>query len=116
MVSQRTTAMARSARRYDLYLPLTDNAGHAFPDLLFDSVERRLVAQFGGLTTQQREFPLRGIWQGSRQVYFDQVVVMTVLDFRKLGSARFISTLKQQLLQQFDQLEILITEQPMKVH
>jgi mRNA-degrading endonuclease YafQ of YafQ-DinJ toxin-antitoxin module len=108
--------MARSARRYDLYLPLSDNEGRPFAAELFDGVERRLVAQFGGLTTQQRDFPLRGIWQGERQVYLDLVIVMTVLDFRRQGSARFIAKLKQDLLRAFEQLEILITEQPLRVH
>jgi hypothetical protein len=108
--------MARSARRYDVYLPLTDNAGRHFPDALFDTVEGRLVERFGGLTTQQREFPLRGIWQGTGRLYLDQVVVMTVLDFRRHGSGRFIAQLKQTLLQQLEQEEILITEQALRVH
>jgi hypothetical protein len=51
--------MARSARRYDLFLLLTDNDGRPFADELFDAVERRLLARFGGLTSQQRDFPLR---------------------------------------------------------
>jgi hypothetical protein len=99
-----------------LFLPLTDNSGRPFPDALFDRVERGLVAHFGGLTTQQREFPLRGIWQGASRLYLDQVIVMTVLDFRRQGSSRFIAGLKQELLEEFDQLEILITEQSLKVH
>jgi hypothetical protein len=108
--------MARSARRYDLYLPLTDNHGHPFADTLFDAVERRLLARFGGLTAQQRDFPLRGIWQGGRRLYLDQVIIMTVLDFQPRGNSRFIGQLKQALLREFDQLEILITEQPLRVH
>lgn len=108
--------MARSARRYDLYLPLADNEGRPFAEELFDSVERRLMAQLGGLTTQQREFPLQGIWQGGSRVYLDLVIVMTVLDFRREGSGRFIAQLKKDLLRAFEQLEILITEQPLRVH
>src|SRR5437660_4531267 len=108
--------MPKSARRYDLYLPLTDNAGKHFDDELFDTVERRLLARFGGLTSQQRVFPLRGIWQGGARLYLDQVIVMTVLDFRRQGSTRFIAQLKQALLREFEQLEILITEQPLRVH
>jgi hypothetical protein len=108
--------MPRDARRYDLYLPLTDNAGRAFAAEMFDSVERRLVARFKGLTTQQRQFPLRGIWQGETRVYRDQVVILTVLDFRRRGSSRFITQLKQALLREFEQLEILITEQPLRVY
>jgi hypothetical protein len=108
--------MARSARRYDLYLPLTDNDGRLFPDGLFDAVERRLLARFGGLTSQQRDFPLRGIWQGDTRLYFDQVIVMTVLDFRRQGSTGFITRLKKDLLQEFEQLEILLTEQTLRVY
>jgi hypothetical protein len=107
---------ARSARRYDLYLPLTDNDGRPFAAEQFDAVERRLVARFGGLTSLQRQSPLRGIWQGETRLYFDQVIIMTVLDFRRQGSTRFIAQLKQALLREFEQLEILITEQPLRVH
>jgi hypothetical protein len=54
--------MARSARRYDFYLPLTYNDGSPIPDEKYDALERRLVAHFGGLTAQQRDFPFKGIW------------------------------------------------------
>jgi hypothetical protein len=108
--------MARSVRRYDLYLPLTDNESRPFADELFEALERRLLTQFGGLTSQQRDFPLRGVWQGESRLYLDQVIVMTVLDFRRQGSTRFIAQLKQALLSDFEQLEILITEQPLRVH
>jgi hypothetical protein len=108
--------MPRTARRYDLYLPLTDNDGRPIPGEVFDSLERRLLARFGGLTSQQREFPLRGIWQGDARLYLDLVIIITVLDFRRQGSTRFIAQLKQALLREFEQLEILITEQPLRVH
>jgi len=108
--------MARSARRYDLFLPLTDNKGRPFAVEIFDTIERRLLTRFGGMTSQQHDFPLRGIWQGESLLYFDQVIVMTVLDFRRQGSTRFITQLKQALLGELEQLEILITEQPLRVH
>ena len=78
--------------------------------------QHRLLARFGGLTAQQREFPLQGIWQGGARLYLDQVIIMTALDFRRQGSARFIAQLKQALLREFDQLQILITEQSLRVH
>ena len=107
--------MARSARRYDLYLPLAFNDGRLIPIEQFEGVERRLLDRFGGVTSL-RDFPMRGIWQGETQLYLDQVIVMTVLDFRPAGSSRFIATLKRDLLRQLDQLEILITESAMRVH
>jgi hypothetical protein len=41
---------------------------------------------------------------------------MTVLDFRRHGSTRFIAQLKQALLREFEQEEILITEQTLRVY
>jgi hypothetical protein len=108
--------MPKSARRYDFYLPVTDNQGRQIREEIFDALERRLVARFGGMTSHQRTFPLRGVWQGESRLYLDLVIIMTVLDFRRQGSPRFIATLKQDLLRQFDQLEILITEQSLRVH
>jgi hypothetical protein len=116
METRRTGAMAKSARRYDIYLPLTDNDDRLFPDTLLDRVERRLLEHFGGLTVQQRTFPFRGIWQEAARVYHDDVIVMTALDFRPRGSTRFIAVLKRELLEEFQQLEILITEQSLRVH
>lgn len=108
--------MARSARRYDLFLPLTYNDGSSIEDEKFDAVEQRLLARFKGLTSQQHDFPLRGIWQGETQMYFDQVILMTVLDFGRRGSARFIAQFKKDLLEEFEQLEILITESMLRVY
>jgi hypothetical protein len=108
--------MVRSARRYDIYLPLTDNDGALFPDSHYSVVENRLLAQFSGYTTQQRKFPFRGRWQEGSKVYNDQVVVLTAIDFRRSGSTRFIARLKMDLLRQFEQLEILITETALRVH
>jgi hypothetical protein len=115
-VERLTETMPRSARRYDLYLPLADNNGRPFPDEKFKELQGGLLARFGGLTTQQRQFPLQGIWQGATRLYLDLVVIMTVLDFRRAGSARFIAQLKQDLLAEFEQEAILITEQSLRVH
>ena len=53
----RPNPMARSARRYDLYLPLTDNAGRILPDDLFDELERRLLVRFGASLPTNDSFP-----------------------------------------------------------
>ena len=108
--------MAKAARRYDIYVPLTYNDGRPIPEGQLDEVEQRLLTQFGGVTSQHRDFPLRGIWQGETQLYFDQIILMTVLDFRRRGSTRFIAELKTYLLHLFRQLQILITEPSLRVH
>jgi hypothetical protein len=104
------------ARRYDLYLPLTLNDGQPIPPATFLALQRRLLARFGGLTAQQRDFPLQGIWVSGTRLFFDQIIILTALDFRPRGSARFIADLKQALLREFDQLELLITEQSLRIH
>ena len=108
--------MARPARRYDIYLPLTYNDGRPIPHTHFREVERRLTRRFGGVTCHRREFPMRGIWEGTGEEFLDDVVMLIALDFRPNGSERFIATLKSDLLRQFDQLEILITETKLRVH
>jgi hypothetical protein len=74
------------------------------------------LQRFGGVTSQQRDFPMRGIWQGETQLYLDQVIVMTMLDFWRQGSTRFIAQLKRDLLRELRQLEILITDSTLRVH
>ncbi len=59
---------------------------------------------------------MRGVWQGESETYVDRVIVMTALDFRPRGSSRFIADLKRNLLRDFEQLEILITELSLRVH
>jgi hypothetical protein len=108
--------MVRSARRYDFYLPLTDNEGRAIAKDKFAAVEKRLLARFGGLTAQKRDFPLKGVWQGEARLFIDEVILMTVLDFHRSGSSRFIRQFKQSLLRDFEQIEILITESALRVH
>jgi len=108
--------MPRRARRYDIYLPLTNNEGQSIPKRNFVAVEQRLVQRFGGITAQRREFPLRGIWQGKTRLYVDEVIIMTALDFRRQASDRFISHLKRSVLHDFDQIEILITESSLRVY
>lgn len=108
--------MAKSALRYDIYLPLAYNDGRQIADELFDAVEHQLLGRFGGVTSLQRKFPLRGIWQGKSRLYLDQVIIITVLDFRPHGSDRFIARLKRSLLHDFEQVEILITESPLRVY
>jgi len=108
--------MAKDARRYEFYLPLTFNDGHPIPEQQFQQVENRLIDRFRGVTSQQRDFPLRGLWFGGERLYLDQVIIMTVVDFRPHGSTKFIGQLKAKLLREFEQLALLITESPLRVH
>jgi hypothetical protein len=59
-------------------------------------------------------FRLRTVRLGERSMI--RKARISARDFRRLGSPRFVAKLKTSLLQEFDQLEILITESPLRVH
>src|SRR5437867_1493916 len=101
MANYPTANMPKAAYRYDFYLPLKFNDGRPIPDERFSALERDLLGRFGGVTALQRDFPLRGAWQCESQLYLDEVVVLTALDFRKRGSAEFIARVKRELLRAF---------------
>lgn len=110
--------MPRPIRAIEIYLPLDYNDGRPIPESKFLSLQRQLLARFGGVTSTQRQFPLQGVWQSGEEVYQDRVVVFSVMDFRsetELELLRYLQRLKERLKKKFDQLEVLITVQEMTV-
>jgi len=104
--------MARPIRSVEIYLPLDYNDGRPIPESKYLSLQDELVDRFGGVTSNQRQFPLQGVWQSGTGTYHDRVVVFSVMNFRdeaQLESLRFLERLKARLKKKFDQLEILIT-------
>jgi len=72
------------------------------------------LLRFGGVTSTQRQFPLRGLWQSGSRAFQDRVVIFSVMDFRtltELERIRYLERLKARLKRKFDQLEVLITMQ-----
>jgi hypothetical protein len=68
--------------------------------------------RFGGVTSIQRQFHLRGVWQSGDDTYRDRVVVFSVMNFREetpRENLRYLERLKGRLKRKFEQLEILIT-------
>ena len=74
--------MARPIRGIYIYLPLTYNDGGPIPDSKFNSLEDELLERFGGVTVVQRQFPLQGVWHSGSEIYYDEVVVFSAMDFR----------------------------------
>jgi hypothetical protein len=104
--------MARPIRSIEIYLPLDYNDGQPLPESKYISLLDELLDRFGGATTIQRQFPLQGVWQSGAEIYHDQVVVFTAMDFgegTQIESLRYLAKLKSRLKKKFDQLEILIT-------
>jgi hypothetical protein len=62
-----------------LFLPLRDNAGAAFPASLFHRVRAELTDAFGGVTAYQRA-PATGLWEdGADEVQRDDLVLFEVM-------------------------------------
>ena len=104
--------MARRIRRIEIYLPLEFNDGRSIPSSNYVTLQRDLLKRYGGVTSNQREFPLKGIWQTGKEVYQDRVMMFVVMDFRADSEAvclAYLKGLKNRLMTKFDQLEILIT-------
>jgi hypothetical protein len=104
--------MARRIRSIEIYLPLDYNDGRPIQEAKYISLQHELLNRFGGVTSVQRQFPLQGVWQTPTEVYYDRVVVFSVMDFRDaapLVCLRYLEKLKGRLKKKFDQLEILIT-------
>jgi hypothetical protein len=63
----------------ELFLPISDNTGQAFPTALFDAVRARLTGQFGGVTAFLRT-PAVGAWEDDGgAVRRDEVVLFEVM-------------------------------------
>jgi hypothetical protein len=96
----------------DIYLPLDYNDGRPIEAAKFIPVEDELLARFGGVTSTQRFFPLRGLWQSGAQIFQDRVVVFSAMDLGPQPAferVRYLERLKGRLKRKFEQLEILIT-------
>jgi hypothetical protein len=106
--------MPRPIRSIDVYLPLDYNTGTPIEESKFVGLQRELHKRFGGVTSIERRFPLRGLWQTGGEVYQDRIIVFTSIDFKReaeLQLLRYLQRLKARLKRTFQQLDVLITVQ-----
>lgn len=107
--------MPRPIKSFDIYLPLDYNDGRPIEGTKYSVLEDELLDRFGGVTSIQRGFPLRGLWRSeTTEVFQDRVVVFTVIDFRTKTDfelIRYLQRLKARLKRKFEQLDVLITVQ-----
>ncbi len=89
-----------------LFLPLYDNEGAAFPRALFDEVRAELAEQFGGVTAFVRS-PAVGLWEDDEgDVQRDDVVLLEVM--AEHVDHGWWRGYRQQLEQRFRQDEVLV--------
>jgi hypothetical protein len=91
-------------REYDLYVPLFSNEGRRLPHASLVHLQKRLIAQFGGLTY----FPQKskGAWKIGRAVFHDEIIILRVLSENNFPS--FWKQLKKDLQREWKQKQILI--------
>lgn len=95
-------------KEYELYVPLTFNDGTPVADEIIDRIGERLLEQFGGCTFFPQ--PNKGLWKMGDVVFRDEVVIFRVLTTKVRPARRFFRELKQVLLRELRQEEILIVE------
>lgn len=89
-----------------LFLPLRDKAGHAFPRSHYDTVRTELTDLFGGVTAFVRA-PAAGAWQDEDgTVQRDEVVLVEVMAAQV--DHGWWAAYREQLQRRFDQDEVLV--------
>src|SRR5690606_23265857 len=97
---------ARAMHLVQLFLPLRDNDGAAFPRTLFDAVRAELLEVFGGVTAVVRS-PGLGAWEDDGgAVQRDEVVLLEVMAMHL--DHGWWAHYRWQLEQRFDQDEVLV--------
>jgi hypothetical protein len=92
--------MAKPIKGIEIYLLLDYNDGESIPMSKFISLEDELLRRFDGVTSLQRQFPLRGVWYSGAEIYYDEVVVFSAMDFSettRLERLRYLQRLKERL-------------------
>jgi hypothetical protein len=62
----------------EIFLPLRDQTGAAFPEAFYAQEKARLLARFGGLTAYSRA-PAQGLWTSGQGIAVDAIIVFEVM-------------------------------------
>jgi hypothetical protein len=95
-------------KEYDIFIPLYYNNGSPIEPTKFQELQVSLLEQFEGLTY----FPQanQGFWKFGDMTYRDEIVIYRVISQNSAASREFLNKLKEQLKQEFQQMDILIIE------
>ena len=97
----------------ELFLPLRDNDGRAFPQAEFEAVERELTERFGGVTAYPRA-PAAGLWKASpRETVADDLLVCEVM-VKELDPAWW-KAYRERLEHVFQQERIIVRAREMEL-
>ena len=106
MLETRVHMLASAMHLIELFLPLRDGTGTAFPKELFDAVRDDLAEVFGGVTAFSRT-PATGLWEDDGgEVRRDEVVLFEVMSDQL--DHGWWKHYRAQLEQRFRQDEVLV--------
>jgi hypothetical protein len=95
-------------KEYDIFIPLYYNDGTPIEPAKFQELQARLLERFEGLTYFPQ--PNQGFWKFGGMTNRDEIVIYRVITRDADKSREFLARLKGQLIQEFEQEEILIVE------
>jgi len=95
-------------KEYDIFVPLFYNNGTPIELTKFQALQGWLLERFDGLTY----FPQanQGFWKFGNITYRDEIVIYRVISQDSAASREYLTKLKENLKQEFQQLDILIIE------
>jgi hypothetical protein len=100
-------------KEYDLFIPLSYNDGSPVESRKFQALQKRLLAEFGGLTFFPQ--PNLGFWSMGGVTYRDEIVIYRVVTRKAHSARRFLKRLKEELKKALRQEEIFIAERDIEV-
>ncbi len=86
-------------------LPVRDNAGQAYAESLFQTINATLVGAFGGVTAFSRS-PAKGTWVNAEREKLDDVIVVEVM--AKTLDRRWWQAFRERLETEMMQTEIVV--------
>jgi hypothetical protein len=100
-------------REYEIYVPLSDNAGRPIDPAKIEKLKRWLVERFGGLTHFPQEN--EGLWRVGRHTFRDRIVIIRVVASDTGLAERIFSQLKEDLKRDWNQEDVLIIARDISV-
>ena len=95
-------------REYEIYVPLRYNDGRPIEPERLKELKQRLVDEFGGLTHFPQEN--EGLWKVGRHTFRDQIVIFRVIADDGERAGKFFAELKQQLIRDLNQEDVLVIQ------
>lgn len=100
-------------REYDLFIPLRYNDGAPIEAEKLIHVRKRLVEHFGGLTNFRQSN--EGFWRVGNVTFRDEIVIYRVLACKVKAAKRFLEQLKEELIVELRQEDVLIVGRKVRV-